>query len=84
MVVQQEVVISKATPAARAWAEAQGWQMSNIELRDNVLRIIAVGPPPTIQEVGLRQRLDDAGLKDVDAKVTLILGGSKDLPGQPR
>ena len=84
VVVQQEVVLSKAAPAAQAWAESQGWQISNIELRDNVLRIVAVGPPPTIQEQTLRQRLDEAGLQNVDAKVTLVLGGSKDIPGTKR
>jgi hypothetical protein len=38
--------------------------------------------PPTIQESGLRDALDRAGLADVDARVTLVLGGSRDLPGR--
>ncbi len=82
LVLQQELVVARATPAATAWAEAQGWQISDISVRQGALRIVALGPPPSIQEVGLRQALDDAGLADVDARVTLVLGGSRDLPGR--
>lgn len=84
VVLQQELVVSRATPAANEWAQAQGWQVSDISLRQGVLRIVALGPPPSIQEVGLRERLDRAGLADVDARVTLVLGGARDLPGRPR
>lgn len=82
LVVQQEVILSRATPVATVWAESQGWQLSDITVRHGVLRITALGPPPTIQEAGLRDRLDAAGLADVDARVTLVLGGSRDLPAQ--
>jgi len=81
-VVQQELILSRATPVAAEWAESQGWQLSDITVRQGVLRITALGPPPTIQEAGLRERLDAAGLADVDARVTLVLGGSRDLPAQ--
>lgn len=80
VVVQQEIVVSRAAPVAADWAEDQGWQVADISLRQGTLRILALGPPPTIQEAGLRQRLDDAGLADVDAEVTLVLGGSRELP----
>ena len=82
VVLQQESIVSRAAPAASAWAEAQGWQVSDIGFRQGTLRIVALGPPPSIQEVGLRERLDQAGLSDVDARVTLVLGGSRDLPGR--
>ena len=81
VVLQQELILSRAAPAANAWAEAQGWQISDISFRQGTLRVIALGPPPSIQEVGLRERLDQAGLADVDARITLVLGGSRDLPG---
>ena len=81
LVLQQELVVARATPAATAWAESQGWQISDISVRQGALRIVALGPPPSIQEVGLRQALDNAGLADVDARVTIVLGGSRDLPG---
>ena len=57
-------------------------QISDLTFRENTLIIVALGPPPTIREVGLREQLDEAGLADVDAKVTLVLGGSKDLPAE--
>jgi uncharacterized hydrophobic protein (TIGR00271 family) len=81
VVVQQESIVARAAPAASAWAETQGWQVSDISVRQGTLRIVALGPPPSIQEAGLRERLDQAGLADVDARVTLVLGGSRDLPG---
>jgi uncharacterized membrane protein len=82
VVVQQEAVLTRASPIATAWADAQGWQVSEISVRQGVLRIVALGPPPAIQEDGLRDALDRAGLADVDARVTLVLGGSRDLPAK--
>ena len=80
VVVGQEVVLVRAAPVADQWAAAQGWQISELTFRQGVLRIVALGPPPTITETGLREQLDSAGLAEVDARVTLVLGGSKDLP----
>lgn len=82
VVVQQEILVSRAAPVAEEWAAAQGWQIDDISLRHGTLRIVALGPPPTIQEAGLRERLDDAGLADIDARVTLVLGGSRELPAE--
>lgn len=79
LVVQQELIVSKATPVANDWAQSRGWQVQNISYSQNVLRIVALGPPPSIDETGLRQELDAAGLEKVDARVTLVIGGSKDL-----
>lgn len=80
VVVQQQLIVSKATPIATDWASSQGWQVSDVNYRQDTLRIVALGPPPTIQELGLRERLDQAGLTGVKVRVTLVLGGSKDLP----
>ena len=83
LVAQQEVVLARAAPAANEWAQSQGWQISDITFRQGTLRIVALGPPPTIQETGLRERLDEAGLVGIDARITLVLGGSRDLPARP-
>lgn len=80
LVVQQELIVARATPAATAWAAEQGWQISSIAFRQGSLRVVALGPPPSIQDAGLRGRLDAAGLQHVDVRVTLVLGGSRDLP----
>ncbi len=82
LVAQQELVLARAAPAANEWAQAQGWQISDITFRQNTLRIVALGPPPTIQETGLREKLDEAGLSAFDAQITLVLGGSRDLPAR--
>lgn len=83
VVIGQQVMVSKATPVANSWAQSQGWRISDINYRQNTLRIVAVGPPPTIDESALRAQLDAAGLANVDARVTLVLGGSKELPSNP-
>ncbi len=69
-----------ATPVAQSWASASGWTIISVQLKLGVLEIEALGPPPELSEDDLRQSLDDAGLKDQDAKLTLVLGGTRDLP----
>ncbi|WP_377103954.1 DUF389 domain-containing protein [Propionicimonas sp. T2.31MG-18] len=81
VVLQQELIAARAAPVATEWASAQGWQIQDISVRQGSLRIVALGPPPTIQEAGLRERLDRAGLQGVDVRVTLVLGGSVVLVG---
>ena len=81
-VVDQTRVISSATPVAEKWAEDQGWLITEVSFRQGVLRVVALGPPPEINEESLRASLDAAGLENVDARVTLIIGGSRDLPAR--
>ena len=83
VVLQQEVLVSKATPVARAWAKAHGGQISDVTYRDNSLRILAIGLLTLELVTGLRPDLDAAGLGDVDVLVTLVAGGTKELPGKP-
>lgn len=80
IVVRQQLIVSQATDPANEWAKEQGWQIDDIAYRQGVLRIIALGPPPTIQDEGLRERLDAAGLSDIKVRVTLVIGGSQDVP----
>lgn len=82
VVLQQEIIVARAAPVAGDWAQAQGWQISDLSVRQGALHVVALGPPPTIQEAGLRERLDQAGLEGVDVRVMLVLGGSVDLPGR--
>ena len=55
--------------------------MVSVAYRQDVLVIQAIGSPPEADAQALRTDLDEAGLGAVDARVTLVLGGSKDLPG---
>jgi len=81
-VYQQEQIKRRATPVANEWAEASGWLVTDVSYRQGLLRIIALGPPPQLDEKQLRRQLDDAGLEDVDARVTLVVGGARDLPSR--
>lgn len=79
-VIRQQAIVTAAEPVAAAWAESEGWLVNEVTYRGDVLRIVAVGPPPEADEAALRRALDDAGLEDVDARVTLVIGGARDLP----
>ena len=79
-VAHQQTVISLARPVAQSWASSQGWQIGDLSYRQDTLRILALGPPPSIDADTLRDQLDAAGLSDVDARVTLVIGGSRYLP----
>jgi len=76
----QSVVISRASPVAKDWAAKSNWVVSDVTYGQGKLHIVAVGPPPQAKADELRTALDDAGLTSVDADVTLIIGGTKDLP----
>lgn len=79
LVVQQELLVSKATPLAKEWAEGHGWHLSSVDYSQGTLKIIVIGPPPSITESGLREKLDAAGLDGVDVRVSLVFGGTQTL-----
>ena len=79
---KEQAAIAQARPVAEVWAESQGWWISDINYRQDALRIVALGPPPSIDAESLRDQLDAAGLADVNVRVTLVIGGSRDLPAR--
>jgi len=79
-VVAEQQITFTATPIAQQWAEEQDWDITQISAENKTLRIIALGRPPEIDPSALRERLDEAGLADVDMQVSLVLGGSIDYP----
>ncbi len=81
-VVTQTRILGRATPVAQEWAQGQGWTVTEVTYRQGVLRVVALGPPPEIDDGTLRSALDTAGLENIDARVTLVIGGSRDLPAQ--
>jgi uncharacterized hydrophobic protein (TIGR00271 family) len=78
-VLQEQIIIGRAEPVASRWAAEQGWQLTDVQVRRGTLHVIAMGRPPEADESALRDELDEAGLEDVDAVVTLVLGGSRTL-----
>jgi uncharacterized hydrophobic protein (TIGR00271 family) len=75
-VLQEQLIISRAQPVADRWAAEQGWQLTDVQVRRGTLHVVAIGRPPEASETALREDLNAAGLDDVDAVVTLIVGGS--------
>ncbi len=70
-----------ATPIATEWAEAQGWRVASVQVRDGTIRLIAFGPPPEADPTALREELDAAGI-DLDLVVNLVVGGQRELPAR--
>jgi hypothetical protein len=42
---------------------------------------VALGPPPEVDPDDLRSQLDAAGLAHVDLGIDLVVGGTRELPG---
>lgn len=79
-----QFLLAKAEPIASRWAEDQGWRVSELTYQDGHLALVAVGRPPEADADSLRDLLDAGGLQDVDMRVTLVLGGTEDLPAAAR
>lgn len=74
-------LVSQAEPLASSWAEAKGWQVSDVFLRGRSLHVVAIGAPPAPATGELRAAFDAEGLADVDVELTLVVGGSETLDG---
>ena len=77
----QRYVVAQAQPVVEQWAQDEGWIVSEVGFADGKLKITAIGPLPQADSAALRKDLDNAGLESIDAKLTLIIGGTRDLPG---
>jgi uncharacterized hydrophobic protein (TIGR00271 family) len=64
-----------------SWAAAQGWTIATYEVHNQEMKLVAFGPPPSLDAGLLRQRLDEAGYGDVDVTVDLVVGGQRTIPG---
>jgi uncharacterized hydrophobic protein (TIGR00271 family) len=81
-VVANRLAETTASPIAREWAEAQGWRVASLEVRDGTLRLVAIGAPPEAEPETLRAELDAAGV-ELDLVVSLVVGGQRELPASP-
>lgn len=80
--VSEQLTIAAARPAAEAWAADEGWRVTDVFVRNGVLHVVALGARPQARPAELRAGLDAAGLEDVDLEVTLVVGGTRELPGR--
>lgn len=81
LAAQEQQIVSRAQPVAEQWATDEGWLITEVSYRQGQLEIVALGSLPEADADALRADLDAAGLESVDTRVTLVIGGSKDLPG---
>jgi uncharacterized hydrophobic protein (TIGR00271 family) len=73
-------IVLRAQPVAEQWAEQEGWTVTRVAFERGDLIIEALGSLPEADPGQLRVDLDQAGLADVDTRVTLVIGGTKELP----
>jgi uncharacterized hydrophobic protein (TIGR00271 family) len=78
-VFRDQSIVTTAQPVAQRWAQAQSWQIVQVTMQRGTLRIAAVGPPPAADAPSLRRALDQAGLADVPARLSLVIGGTRQL-----
>jgi uncharacterized hydrophobic protein (TIGR00271 family) len=75
-----QAIITAAQPVAESWAHARSSNIVGVTVRQGVLQVAAVGPPGTADASSLRRALDGAGLADVPTRLSLVNGGSQELP----
>jgi uncharacterized hydrophobic protein (TIGR00271 family) len=78
--VRGQQVLTTAQPAVQRWAQARAWQVVDVTWSQGVLQITAAGAPPAPDTSSLRGALDQAGLAGVPARLSEVLGGTRDLP----
>lgn len=79
-VFRDHAILVTAQPVAERWAATHSWDVVGVTVQEGVLQVAAAGPPPSADGESLRQALDEAGLADVPAHLSLVVGGSRDLP----
>ncbi|WP_199542458.1 DUF389 domain-containing protein [Prauserella sp. PE36] len=79
-VVQQERTVAVARPVVERWAAERSWQVVDLTFERGVLTVITAGLPPVEHAASLRRALDEAGLVDVPARLSLLFKGSRELP----
>ena len=79
-VFHTQAIITAAQPATERWAQARSLTIIGVTVRQGVLQVAAVGPPGSADASSLRSELDGAGLADVPTLLSLVDGGSQELP----
>jgi uncharacterized hydrophobic protein (TIGR00271 family) len=80
--VDQNNTVAGIRPVAERWAAPSGWQVVGVSATQDGILIDAVGPPPSVDVESLRGDLDAAGFADVPVRVSLVVGGFRDLPAR--
>jgi uncharacterized hydrophobic protein (TIGR00271 family) len=81
VITEQRTTIA-ARPVAERWAAAHGWDVVTVAYGQGRLQIAAVGPAPAPDAESLRADLSEVGLDGVPVRLSLVVGGTQDLPAQ--
>lgn len=79
-VFADSTTIAGVRPVAEQWATAASWRLVNVSGTADAVQIAVVGPPPGPDVALLRRELDRAGYAGVAVQVSLVLGGTRELP----
>ncbi|TQM13628.1 DUF389 domain-containing protein [Pseudonocardia kunmingensis] len=79
-VFRDHAIVVTAQPVAERWAASHSWDVVGVTVQEGVLQVAAAGPPPNADGESLRRALDEAGLADVPAHLSLVVGGTRELP----
>ena len=79
-VFAESTTIAGLRPVAEQWATASSWQVVGVSGTADSIRIEVLGPPPGPDVALLRRALDEAGYADVAVQVSLVFGGTQELP----
>lgn len=72
--------IAGLRPVAEQWATASSWRVVDISGTADSILIEVLGPPPGPDVAPLRRALDEAGYAEVAVQVSLVYGGTQELP----
>ena len=72
--------IAGIRPVAERWAAAGSWEIVGVTGVEDGIRVDTIGPPPMVDVGALRRDLDAAGYADVPVRVSLVVGGVRELP----
>jgi uncharacterized hydrophobic protein (TIGR00271 family) len=79
-VFAESTTIAGLRPVAEQWAAASSWRVVDVSGTADSIRIEVLGPPPGPDVAPLRRALDEAGYADVAVQVSLVYGGTQELP----
>ncbi len=79
-VAQDSYVKYRASPTVSDWAASAGWQVTDYEVKNLVMTVVALGQPPEVDPEVLRRELDEQGYDDVTLNLSLVVGGERVIP----
>jgi uncharacterized hydrophobic protein (TIGR00271 family) len=79
-VFTSSTTIAGVRPVAAQWASAQSWRVAGVTGNADAVQVDVIGPAPAPDVAVLRRELDDAGYADVAVQVSLVVGGTQELP----